>query len=76
MDLTTLLAEHGGSIYFAAPYEVVGEAVTAAVREAYPDAKVDTFSGSATGPRFHFIQVFHADDVISSYMFADAEVSA
>lgn len=67
MSMSNLLAEHGGSIYFAAPHAVVGEAVLAAVNEAYPDAKVGvTDTGS-----FHFICVDHPNGATSSYMFSE-----
>lgn len=71
MDLPTLLAQCGGSIYFDSPHAVLGEAVEAAVNEAYPDAKIEATHEGA----FHFIQVLHGNGAISSYMFAE-EVSA
>lgn len=71
MNLTTLLAEHGGSIYFNATHVTVGDAVEAAVAATYPDAKIEaTHAGE-----FHFVQAIHPDGAISSYMFAE-ELSA
>jgi hypothetical protein len=67
MNLTDLLAAHGGSVYFAAIHDDIGKDVEAAVRETYPDADVRTTDTGA----FHFIEVHHVDGAISSYMFAE-----